>query len=149
MSDQQWMDRIVGDRMAVDQEFQERVLDSPFSSQQWGLVMTVAEFEIEDPEDPERAELVADTEKIPRIMPELDRIESRGQGGAPPGGRSSGGLFGSIRDALGLGSDGGVDGDRLDAAERLVEEYARTLQRHLKDRDKWEPVCEVAATNGD
>ncbi|MCH7661416.1 MAG: hypothetical protein IH933_12825, partial [Euryarchaeota archaeon] len=67
MSRQPWMDRIVGDRMAVDREFTERVNGSRFSSQQWGLIMTATEFEIRNPEEPEQAELVANTEKLPQI----------------------------------------------------------------------------------
>ena len=51
----EWQDLIVGDRMAVDQEFSRRVTESEFSSQQWGLVMTATEFRVEDADDPEHA----------------------------------------------------------------------------------------------
>ncbi|MFB6255890.1 MAG: DUF5799 family protein, partial [Haloplanus sp.] len=57
-----WTDRIVGDRMAVDREFSDRVRASEFSNQEWGLVMTAVDFEIEHAEDPDRARIVADTE---------------------------------------------------------------------------------------
>lgn len=148
MSRQPWMDRIVGERMALDQEFNERVQSSRFSNQQWGLIMTAAEFEIERPEDPERARMVADTSKLPQIMPELDAVEA--QMGAGPGGAPApsdgGGLFGSIKDALGFGGGGddGPDPERLAAAEDLVEEYAAALQKRLEDRGKWTRICEAA-----
>lgn len=146
MSRQPWMDRIVGERMALDQEFNDRVQSSRFSNQQWGLIMTAAEFEIERPEDPERARMVADTSKLPQIMPELDAVEA--QMGAGPGGAPApsdgGGLFGSIKDALGFGGDDGIDPERLAAAEDLVEEYATALQKRLEDRGKWTQICQAA-----
>ena len=138
-----WTDSIVGDRMTVDREFNERVAASEFSSQEWGLIMTATEFEIEHADDPERARIVADTEKLPQIMPELKNVRSQmaQMGGAPDdsGTGSSGGLFDSIKGAFGLG-DGGDDAERQRAAERLVQEYAEELQRHLESKGKWERV---------
>jgi len=68
-------------------------------------------------------------------------------GGAPGGaggsGGSGGGLVDSIKGALGLGGSGGSDGpsdEELDAAERLVQEYADELQAHLEEVGKWEQV---------
>lgn len=142
MSD--WTDAIVGERMAVDGEFTERVQESRFSSQEWGLIMTATEFEIEHADDPERARLVADTEKLPGIMPELDNLREQmsAMGGASGGDRSggSGGLFGGIKRALGLGGDDGVDEERLAAAERLTQEYAEALQSRLESNGRWEQV---------
>ncbi len=143
MSD--WTDAIVGDRMTVDQEFNERVNGSRFSSQEWGLIMTATEFEIENPDDPETARIVADTSSLPAIMPELENVRSQvaSMGGAPGdgGGGSSGGIVDSILGALGLGGDdGGVDDEELAAAERLAQEYADELQAHLEDVGKWEQV---------
>lgn len=144
MSD--WTDAIVGERMAVDREFNDRVQASEFSSQEWGLIMTATEFEIENADDPDRARLVADTEKLPSIMPELDNIQDQmsAMGGAPgggSGGSDSGGLLGGIKRALGLGGgDDGVDEDRLVAAEQLTQEYADELQAHLEENDRWEQV---------
>lgn len=139
-----WTDTIVGDRMTVDREFNERVADSDFTSQEWGLIMTATEFEIEHPDDPERARIVADTEKLPQIMPELENVRSQmaQMGGAPSESKSSGGggLFGSIMDALGLGGGGGGGSERQAEAERLVQEYADELQRHLESNGKWERV---------
>ncbi|MFB6169068.1 MAG: DUF5799 family protein [Haloferacaceae archaeon] len=137
-----WTDSIATDRMAVDKEFGERVRESDFSSQEWGLVMTAVEFEIEGAEDPETARVVADTSQVPEIMPELDNLQSQmgGMGGGAGGGSSGGGVVDSIKGALGIG-DGGDD-ERLEAAERLAQEYADELQERLEDRGKWTRVCD-------
>lgn len=143
MSQSNWTDAIVGERMAVDQQFSGRVRESSFSNQEWGLIMTATEFEIEDADDPEAARIVAETSKLPAIMPEVEKMsESMGQmGGAPRSGGSSGGIVDSVKKALGMG--GGGDGaglERLDAAEELVQEYADALQSHLEDNGRWEQV---------
>ncbi|WP_224336216.1 DUF5799 family protein [Haloprofundus halobius] len=142
---QNWTDSIVGERMAVDREFNQRVRDSAFTSQEWGLIMTATEFEIENADDAENARIVADTEKVPQIIPELENVRSQMQsmGGAPEGGTrgGGGGLFDSIKGALGLGgSGGGVDQERLERAERLTQEYADELQSHLERKGKWQQV---------
>ncbi|MGM0447125.1 MAG: DUF5799 family protein [Methanobacteriota archaeon] len=142
----EWTDAIVGERMTVDNQFNERVAASRFSSQEWGLIMTATEFEIENADDPEAARVVADTSSLPAIMPELENLRSQmaGMGGAPggdAGGSGGGGLVDSIKGALGLG--GGSDGpsdEELEAAERLGQEYADELQAHLEEVGKWEQV---------
>ncbi|MFB6179327.1 MAG: DUF5799 family protein [Halorientalis sp.] len=147
----QWTDRIVGDRMAVDQQFTDRVTSSPFSRQQWGLVMTAVEFDIEHPEDEAQAELVADTSNLPAVLPELDSVEQGPMGMGGPGQRedTGGGMLGGIKDALGLGgeSDGDdeIDQERLAAAERLAKEYAAELQAHLEDGGKWAEIRAAAS----
>ncbi|WP_251343278.1 DUF5799 family protein [Haloplanus halophilus] len=139
-----WTDRIVGDRMAVDREFSERVRASEFTNQEWGLIMTAVEFEIEHPEDPERARIVPDTENLAQMMPELKKV-GQGAGPAPGGERSrqdSGtGVLDAVRGALGLGD--GDEEDRLDEAERLVGEYADELQTRLEEQGKWADVREA------
>lgn len=155
MSGRQWTDRIVGDRMAVDREFADRVEASQFSRQEWGLVMTATEFEIEFPEDDDRAQLVANTEKLPAVIPELDRVRSQagamgaGGEGAGAGGRAasggSGGVFGSIKSALGLGGSSEADDETIEAADRLAQEYASDLQRRLEDRGKWTEIRNLAS----
>jgi hypothetical protein len=145
-----WTDAIVGDRMTVDREFNRRVADSEFTSQEWGLIMTATELDIEHADDPERARIVADTEKLPQIMPELENIRSQvaSAGGAPGGssgggggGGGGGGLLDSVMGALGLGGGGGgSDDERLAAAERLTQAYADELQSHLEGKGKWEQV---------
>jgi hypothetical protein len=142
----EWTDAIVGDRMTVDNQFTDRVAASRFSSQEWGLIMTATEFEIEDADDPDDARIVADTSSLPAIMPELENVRSQvaAMGGAPDaqgGGSSGGGIVDSIKGALGLGGSGGGGSDEeLAAAESLVQEYADELQAHLEANGKWEQV---------
>lgn len=143
MSD--WTDAIVGERMAVDQEFNEQVAASQFSSQEWGLIMTAIEFDIENAVDPEEARIVADTSNLPQIMPELGDMREQMAAMGGGGGGNSGGtgdVIDSLKDALGLGGGGGggVDQEELQAAEQLVQEYAERLQRHLDSKGKWEQV---------
>jgi len=151
MTDSSWTDRIVGDRMTVDQEFASRIANSEFSNQQWSLIMTATEFEIEDADDPDSARIVANTEKIDQIIPELENVQAgMGAMGGPGGaqgssGGSSGGLVDSIKGALGLGGDGGDSHhEQLEAAERLTQEYAEELQAHLEAQGKWDTVRETA-----
>ncbi|KAB1196288.1 MULTISPECIES: DUF5799 family protein [Haloferax] len=137
-----WTDSIVGDRMAVDREFNDHVMNSRFSSQEWGLIMTATEFEIENADDADSARIVVNTEKVPQIIPELDNI--RKQMGAMGGGQESssgGGIVDSIKGALGLGDDGKQgQQEKLEDAERLTQAYADALQKHLEEKGKWEQV---------
>lgn len=145
MSTRAWDDMIVGDRMATDREFNSAVENSQFSRQQWGLIMTAVELEIENPGDEDRARLVANTEKLPHVMGELDNIQS--QMGAMGGGDDSGGrggIFGSLRSTLGFGDDSGTDSDKLAAAERLAQSYAEQLQTRLEERGKWDETRAAA-----
>lgn len=133
--------------MTVDQEFAPRVRESEFSRQQWGLIMTAVEFDVENPGDPERARMVADTSKLEHVMPELDAVDA-GMGQAPGSGGVSGGTGGSIldgiRDALGMGGDG-ADEEREAAAAALAQEYAAELQAHLESSGRWAQIREAAA----
>jgi len=144
----EWTDRIVGDRMTVDQAFTDRVQSSQFSNQEWGMIMTAVEFDIENPDSAEHARLVADTSNVPTIIPELDKMDQRVTG--PGGGKSdSGGIIGNVKNALGLGEsddDDAADAERIAAAERLAQEYADELQAHLEERDKWDDVRSAAGT---
>ena len=147
MSESDWTDRIVGERMQVDQEFNEKVAASNFSNQQWGLIMTAVEFDIENPENPENARIVANTSKVESIVPELENIDQRtgmaAQGGGGSG--SSGGLLDGVKNALGLGGGGGgVDREQLAAAEEMAQLYARDLQDKLQSRGKWDEICDLA-----
>ena len=149
MSDD-WTGRIAGERMAADKQFADRVEASSFSNQQWGLVMTAVEFDIEGPDDPETARLVADTSKLPSIMPELDKVGQGGpMGGAPGGGESRGGSSGGgfldgVKAALGLAGGSGED-DRAEEAAELAQAYADELQQELEANGRWERVCEQAS----
>jgi hypothetical protein len=140
-----WTDAIVGERMTVDDRFNERVAASRFSSQEWGLIMTATELEIENSDDPEAARIVADTESLPAVMPELEAVRSQvaAMGGAPGADDrgSGGGIVGSILGALGIeGDDDGPSDEEIEAAERLAQEYADELQAHLEEVGKWEQV---------
>lgn len=145
-----WTDQIVGDRMTVDRQFTERVTASEFSSQEWGMIMTAVEFEIERADTPDEATLVANTKNVPQVMDAVDDVNSQmgAMGGAPGGGspdRGNGGLFDSIKGALGLGDDDSIDEDRVAAAQALADEYATELETHLKENGKWERACQAAA----
>lgn len=153
MSTDSWTDRIVGERMAVDREFSSRVAASRFTSQEWGLIMTATEFEIENATDPEAARIVAETSKVDHILPELENVRSQvGAMGGDVSARSEsgGGVIDSIKGVLGIGGSGG---DRhaaeRDAAEELTQEYARQLQEHLESTGRWESVRTAAAEEGD
>jgi len=142
-----WQEQIAGARMTVDQEFSARVTESEFSRQQWGLIMTAVEFDIEDPGDPEGARMVADTTNLEHVMPELNDLEDR-MGGVPggggAGGGSGGGLVDGLKSMLGMGG-GGADAQQLAAAEALAQEYATELQAHLESSGRWEQVRVQAA----
>jgi hypothetical protein len=133
-----WTDAIVGERMALDRDFSDRVRESEFSNQEWGLIMTATEFEIEAAADPDRARIVADTSNLPEMMPELENVRSQMSGG---GGESSESVVDTIKSAFGLGGDDGDD-ERLETAERLVQEYAEELQERLESKGKWQRVRE-------
>ena len=147
MSERGWRDRIVGDRMRVDEEFAPTVERSGFSRSEWGMIMTAVEFEVEG--EGESARLVADTSRVDVIMPELKKVTERMGGpsgdssGSGLSGALGGGLVDSIRSSLGLGC--GADPERRDEAVRLAEQYARTLQEHLEERGEWKRVREQAA----
>ena len=149
----EWQDMIVGDRMAVDSEFTRQVDTSQFSRQEWGLIMTATTFEIDRPDDAEAAELVADTSKLPTVMPELKKMSEMGPMGAPQdAGGGSGGLVSSIMSSLGIGGGGGGDGvdtDKLEAAESMVAAYAEELQGHLEEEGRWTEVRRAAAAEID
>jgi hypothetical protein len=147
-----WQDRIVGARMTVDREFAPQVRESEFSNQEWGLIMTAVEFRVEDAADPEAAALVADTDAVEHVIPELDDIRAD-VGAMTPGGpsgdrgSSGGGFLDSVKSALGMGGedDGDADAETLARAESLANEYARRLQAHLESEGRWEEVRTAAA----
>jgi hypothetical protein len=150
MSDD-WRDQLAGARMQVDQQFQSRLEQSQFTNQEWGLVMTAVDFDIEQPGDPDRAELVADTSQLDQIIPELDRIQQEMGGGMGGGASRSGSGSGSIvarfKDFLGgfSADSSGNDEEQMAAATVLVEEYATDLQTHLEEQGRWADIREAAA----
>lgn len=141
-----WTDSIIGERMAVDQAFADRVRASQFSNAEWDLIMTATTLEMTNAEDPGAARIVANTDNVAGVIPELDTIRSQtaalaGQSAERTHG-SNGGLLDSVKQVLGFGgdTDGGseVDQETLAAAERLTAEYAAALQAHLEDTGSFE-----------
>jgi len=140
MSEPEWRDLIVGDRMQVDQQFAERVRQSEFSNQQWSLIMTAVELEVEG--TGEETTLVADTSRVPDIIPELDRITEQMGPQAGSLDRDGSGLLGSLKSSLGLGG-GNADEETVRAAERLAADYATELESHLRENGKWARIVEL------
>lgn len=142
MSDGSWRGQIAAERMQTDQEFADRIAASELSSQQWSLVMTAVEFEIEGPADPDSARLVADTSKLSSVMHEIRRIGEQGPGttGAT-GSTGGGGVLSDIKAALGLGER---EDPLRETAEDLAADYATALQTRLEERGRWEAICERA-----
>lgn len=142
MSERGWRDRIVGDRMQVDQDFSETVRNSSLSRSEWSLVMTAVELDVQG--EGESATLVADTSQVESILPELEDLAERM--GGMPGRQGSGdlgsGLIDSIRDSLGMG--GGMDPEKRNDALGLPGKYATALQRHLEQRGKWADIRDAA-----
>ena len=144
-----WQDRIVGARMAVDTDYSPTIDSSSFSRQEWGLVMTAVDFDIRHADDPERAELYADTANVREIMPEVENVAQMqsmgmGQQSQPD---SGGGFLDDVKSALGLGGGGGgsdePDEARIREAEDLVDGYTTKLQAHLEANGSWEEVLET------
>ncbi|WP_255196065.1 DUF5799 family protein [Halorarius litoreus] len=144
-----WQDRIIGARMAVDNDYSPTIDSSSFSRQEWGLVMTAVEFDIHNADDPDEAELYAETGKLRDIMPEVENVAQMqsmgmGQQSRPD---DSGGLLDNVKSALGLsgGGDGSdePDEDRIREAESLIDGYTTKLQAHLEANGSWEEVLEV------
>lgn len=141
-----WTDAIIGERMTVDQQFSDRVAASQFSNAEWDLIMTATELEMENADDPESARIVADTDNVAAIIPELASIRSQtaAMAGQPASdSRQSSGVVDSIKRLLGFGGGDsdeadGVDTEKLAAAEQLTAEYAEALQTHLEDTDSFE-----------
>jgi hypothetical protein len=145
-----WQDHLAGARMRVDQQFEQQVRSSRFSSQEWGLIMTAVEFEVQSAGDPDSARLVADTAKLEAVVPELGKIQEEMGGAArPSSGSSGGGLFGRLRQYLGgltgdASPEAGSD-EQLEAARALTDNYAVELQAYLEEQGRWADVCALAA----
>jgi len=139
-----WKSQIAGERMAVDGEFSDRVAASSLSSQQWDLVMTAVSLEIEHPEDPDKAELVADTSHLDTMMGDIDRIGSRSPvAKTEDSGSNNDGFLSGVLSKLGL-DDAGNEQLKAEAVE-LAEAYTEALQAKLVERGRWEKTCEIAA----
>ena len=138
-----WQDAVIAERLEADREFQDRLQQSSLSNQSWELVMTAVEFEIESPNNPDEARLVARTDSLDNVMEAIGSIQARqgGQGGGAHGG-SSGGFVDRLLGSLGLGGSGG---SHRGEAESMARDYAEQFQQLLEERGKWQSVCERAA----
>jgi len=136
-----WQDRLAGHRMQVDRTFASKVRESGLTKQEWSLVMTAVEFDIEGEGD--QAELVADTSKVETVVPEFDNLGQADPGGMAGGNTSSKDLIDSVKSALGV--DTGVDEEKLAEATRLANEYVSELQDHLQEQGRWEAIRETAS----
>ena len=142
-----WADHLAGARMRVDQQFEQRVVDSQFTSQEWGLIMTAVEFDIRQPGDPERAHMIAVTEDLEAVIPALEDIQQEmGANMGPRGDTDGGGILGRLRSYVGSLTDSGsgMDEEQLDAARVLIDDYADQLQAHLEEQSRWAEVCAMA-----
>ena len=166
MTDTAWRDRLAGHRMHVDEQFAPQVRESPLTNGEWNLVMTAVEFEIEG--EGEHARLVADTSNIDSVVPEFETMRQRRMGGAESRPEPVDGVLDSVKNVLGidsfddvldlepledrlgrdlrgpLGLDSDDDDEKIQAAVRLAESYARELQAHLEEQGRWESIREAA-----
>lgn len=142
MSERSWKNLIMDDRMTIDQEFAPRIQASPLSQQQWELILVAAEFKVEHPENPEEASIVADTSGFPQITPHLDQLPDwTGQGETTSGVR---GFLDTIRGLVDFRREEDIKEETLREGESLAQDYADALESHLRERGKWEKVCEEA-----
>lgn len=139
-----WTDQFVGDRMIVDREFSERVVASEFTNQEWGTIMTAVSFEITEPEDPEKATLVANTSDVEHIMPVLAEVDQPAMG-QPTQQQARDGILSRVAKRLGFGEGEEDHTEELEQAKALADEYAAAFQDHLEAEGKWEQACSVAA----
>ncbi|MFT4921403.1 MAG: hypothetical protein ACI8XM_000600 [Haloarculaceae archaeon] len=140
-----WRDQLAGARMQVDQQFQSKVEQSQFNSQEWGLIMTAVKFDVEQPDSPEQARLVANTTKVAQIIPELERIQTEMGGQMQEGGSSGGGIVDKFKQYFSSSDSGANKAEQKAAATSLAEEYATDLQTYLEKRDRWDEIRQAAA----
>jgi hypothetical protein len=147
----EWTDQLAGARMQVDQRFQDTLEASSFTNQEWGLVMTAIDWDIENPDTPEEAKLVADTDKLSEIIPELENIQSQMGGAQRPveDGPDTSGFLGRIKrylHDLTSNTSGQSSKKRYNDAVELVEGYTVELQTFLEERGRWQEICAAAAS---
>jgi hypothetical protein len=147
----EWTDQLAGARMQVDQRFQDTLEASSFTNQEWGLVMTAIDWDIENPDTPEEAELVADTDQLSEIIPELENIQNQMGGSQRPveEGPDTQGFLGRIKryiHDLTSNTSSQSSKKRYNDAVELVEGYTMELQSFLEERGRWADVCAAAAS---
>jgi hypothetical protein len=149
----EWTDKLARARIQVDKEFYESIERSQFTEQEWGLIMRATEWRVANPESPEHAKLVAETDKVAEILPQLSRIRQDVQTAAagPEAARQrtlaegfSGWINGFV-EMLSRAVTSNSRDSRVEDAEALAAEYAERVQDYLERRGKWNEVRKAAA----
>lgn len=139
-------DQLIGHRMAVDNEFSSRVIDSQFSHGEWDVIMSTVTFEIDRPDTPEEATLqptLDDLDAAIAATEEMPSIDSFGALSEPADASTS--LLDRLRSVLGGGGHSTDREGRRADAQALIEQYAEVLEIHLKQRSAWTKVCRATA----
>lgn len=153
----EWTDKLARARIQVDKEFHEAIERSQFTEQEWGLVMTAVEWRVANPEDPDHAKLVAETDNVSDILPQLTRIrrDVRAAAAGPDAARQrslaegfSGWINGFV-EMLSRAVSGDSTDARVEEADALAAEYAERVQDYLERRGRWDEVRRAAAEAGD
>lgn len=140
-------DHLLGHRMAVDQDFAQRLAKSSFSSGEWDLIMSVVSFAIEEPGDPAAATLVARADRLDDAVAAADEVPEADHGLAGSPGRGDGaGLVERLRGLLGGSA---ADDEREADARALIDDYADRLEAHLRERGAWTELCGSVANGED
>lgn len=140
---------LIGHRMFVDNEFNERLLASDFSSAEWDIIMSVVTFRIHEPDDPEEAQLYPQLDGVPDAiaatddLPDFQKVQSM-----QPERHTSGRLerfVGRVQSALGLDvRRKQKQHERIQNAEQLISDYAEVLEIHLRQQSDWADICKAA-----
>ena len=153
----EWTDKMARARIQVDKEFYESIERSQFTEQEWGLIMRATDWRVANAEDPEHARLVAETDRVAEILPQLSRIRQDVQTAAagPEAARQrtlaegfSGWINGFV-EMLSRAVTGGSRDSRVDDAQDLADQYAERVQAYLERRGKWDDVRRAAAEEQD
>jgi len=133
-----WYSRAAHERVQVDQTFNARLRDKPVTAHQWGLLMTAIEFDIVNPEEPERARIVPDVSKVDSVLEQVKEAEDASNAPAP----DSPGVVERVKRTLGLSDP---EDPYKRAARSLASQYATELQEELEEQGRWEESCQRAA----
>jgi hypothetical protein len=132
-----WYSRAAHERVQVDSSFNSRLRDKPVTAHQWGLLMTAIEFDIVNPEEPERARIVPDVSKVDSVLDQVKEAEDAPNAPAP----DSPGIVERVKRALGISES---EDPYKRAARSLASQYATELQAELEKQGRWEESCDRA-----
>ena len=134
-----WQSTIAAQRLEVDREFHPELEASTLSRQSWELIMTAAEFEITDTEDPAEADLRVNLDRLDSVLSAIKRIEAEAGGSTPS--------VGLLDRLLGVIRPSQRTSPYAEEAERLAEEYASRLHEELLRTGQWERVVSMASVD--